>query len=137
MMNRKVRVRWLVGVVIVTGALVVVGCGGDGGAGNGGQQPQATGSVTGNIIHGGTGLALGGIDVSIGNVATVTGTDGSFTLAGVPVGQQGLLVTPDPNRDLALFPPGPITVVVEDGQTTVLDPIILIDASDLPPNPPS
>ena len=64
-------------------------------------------------------------------------TGGAYVV-GVAVGQQGLLVTPDPNRDLVLFPPGAITVVVEDGQTTELDaPIILIDAPDLPPNPPS
>jgi len=136
MMKRNVCVGWLVGVVIVSAALVV-GCGGDGGGG-GGQEPQATGSVTGTIIHGGTGLALGGIDVSIGDVAGQTDSEGTFTLAGVEVGQQALLVTPDPNRDLVLFPPGAITVVVEDGQTTELDaPIILIDAPDLPPNPPS
>ncbi len=136
MMNRM-GVGWLVGVVIMTGALLVAGCGG-GNGGGGGQEPQATGSVSGTIIHGGTGLALGGIDVSIGNVAGQTASDGSFTLAGVAVGQQVLVVTPDPNRDLALPPgSGPLTVVVDDGQTTVLDPIILIDAPDLPPDPPS
>ena len=138
MLKVKRCVGWTVVVGVMIGALVVAGCGG--GDGGGGGEPAAeTGSISGTLVHAGTGLPLGGIEVAAGGVTTTTADDGSFTLTGVPVGTQTLTVTPDPNRDLVL-PPGAddIEVDVEDGQTTQLpDPILLIDAPDLPPNPPS
>ena len=136
MMKHRFCVGWLLGVVVVTAALMVAGCGGDGEGG--GQQPQATGSITGSLIHGGTGLALGGINVSAGGATAISAADGTFVITGVPVGQQTLVITPDPNRDLVLPPGlGNIVVVVNDGQNTALAPIVLIDGPDMPPNPPS
>ena len=139
MLKVKRCVGWTVVVGVMIGALVVAGCGG--GGGGGGEEPAAeTGSISGTVVHAGTGLPLGGIEVAAGGVTTTTANDGSFTLTGVPVGTQTLTVTPDPNRDLALppLPAGADQVDVTEGDTTQLEaPILLTDAPDLPPNPPS
>lgn len=139
MLKAKRCVGWTVVVGVAVGALVVAGCGGGGGGGGGGQPAPNTGSISGTLLHAGTGLPLGGIQVAAGGVTTTTAANGTFTLTGVPVGTHTLTITPDPNRGLAL-PPGAdnIQVDVQDGQTTLLPaPILLIDAPDLPPNPPS
>lgn len=128
-------VGWMVVCGIIMGALVLAGCGGDG---DGGVQPQATGSISGTLVHAGTGLPLGGVQVIAGGVTTTTADDGTFTLSGVPAGAQTLSISADPERNLALPPGGVPPVTVVAGQNTPLgDPILVIDAPDLPPEPPS
>ena len=124
---------WAAMAVVAIAAITVVGCGG------GGTPVVAnTGTITGLILHAGTGLPLGGIPVSAGGVQTTTNNNGQFTLSGVPAGQQTVNVNPPPERDLILPPSvGPIVVNVQAGQTTALgQPILLIDGSDAPPDPP-
>jgi hypothetical protein len=135
MINVSRRVGWTAFCGIAIGALVLAGCGGDG---DEGVQPQATGSISGTLVHAGTGLPLGGVQIVVGGVTTTTADDGTFTLSGVPAGVQTIGINADPERELALPPGGAPTVTVVAGQNTQLgDPILVIDAPDLPPNPPS
>lgn len=139
MVKVKRCVGWTVVVGIALGALVVAGCGGGGAVDGDGQPVAQTGSISGTVVHAGTGLPLGGIQVTAGGVTTTTANDGSFTLTGVPVGTHTLTITPDPNRDLALppLPEGADQVDVTEGENTQLEaPIVLIDAPDVPPDPP-
>ncbi|MCD6361894.1 MAG: carboxypeptidase regulatory-like domain-containing protein [Armatimonadetes bacterium] len=127
---------WTAIAVVAIAAIAVVGCGGS--DGDGGGQTQNTGTITGTVVHGGTGQPLGGINVAAGGVTTTTDANGNFTLRNVPVGQQVLTISADPARDLILPPPAdPIVVQVQDGQTTHLTaPILMIDGPDAPPAPP-
>jgi len=122
-------------IIMSVAAMLFAGCGG---GGDGGAQPAQAGSVSGTINYAATGDALGGIDVSIGNVTTTTDASGNFTLRNVPVGQQTLQIEADPDRNLVVPPGVPLTVTVNAGQTTQLPaPIQLIDDVDTPPAPPS
>lgn len=51
------------------------------------------GKVAGKIVTAGTGIGLSGVRISCGNVVFTTGTDGLYTLSGVPAGTQTLLAT--------------------------------------------
>lgn len=120
-------------VLILAGALTLTGCGGGGDG-----QAARTGGIAGTIVHAGTGQPLGAITVIAGGVATQTAADGSFRLNNVPAGPQVLTITVDASRGLALPPGVNLAVVVPDGAILNLPaPIQLIDAVDVPPNPPS
>ncbi len=123
----------LVLMVLVT--MVVAGCGG-GGDDDGAQVN--TGSISGTIVYAATDppTPLGGVTVTAGNRSTTTADDGSFTLSGVPVGNQVLTITADPQG--VVVPPGvDLTVPVTGGQTYQLPaPVQMIDAIDTPPNEP-
>lgn len=125
---------WAAIAVVAIAAITVVGCGGGGGGGQ-----VNTGSITGTIVHAGTGLGLGGITVAAGGITTTTGADGRFTLNNVPVGQRVVTITIPADRGLVLPPmPGNIEVVVRDGQTTDMGlPILLVDDTPPVPNPPT
>lgn len=125
---------WAAIAVVAIAAIVVAGCGDGGGDGLG----PTTGSISGTIIHAGTGLPLGGIQVTAGGVTTTTNSSGQFTLSGVPQGSQTVTITIDPDRDLALPPgSGSIVVNVQPGQNTPLpSPVLVIDGPDMPPDPP-
>lgn len=113
--------------------VALIGC--DGGDG---VTPAQTGLVSGTIVHAGTGLPLGGVEVTIGGRTATTNASGQFTVSGVPVGQQTVGIQVDPARGLVLPPGVDLTVNVVAGQTTQLSaPINLIDAVDVPPSPPS
>ncbi len=115
-------------------AFGLVGCGGDGG----GVAPAQTGSVSGTIVHAGTALPLGDVQVTIGGITATTNASGQFTVNGVAVGQQVISIQVDPDRGLVVPPGVDLTVNVVGGQTTQLTaPINLIDAVDVPPEPPS
>lgn len=121
-------------VLIIAGGLVLAGCGG----GDGGVLPSATGTISGTIVHAATGQPLGQITVTAGGRSTQTNANGTFNLQGVPAGTQVLTITADPSRGLALPPGVDLTVNVPDGGTVQLPaPIQLIDAVDVPPNPPA
>ena len=124
---------WAAITVVAIAAIAVVGCGGGGDP----EPPADTGSITGTILHAGTELPLGGIDVAAGGVTATTNANGQFTLSNVPAGTHVLTVTPPPDRDLALPPQEPIVVQVQKGQTTDLGlPILLIDGTEGVPDPP-
>lgn len=123
-------------VLIIAGGLVLAGCGGDD-DGNGGQ-PAATGTITGKIVYASTGQALGGITVAAGGRVTQTDSSGAFTLSRVPTGSQVLSITVDPGRGLTVPPGVDLRVNVPAGGTVQLPaPIVLIDVTDVPPNPPA
>lgn len=123
---------WAAIAVVTIAAITVVGCGG------GTPAPAAnTGSISGTIAHADGGQGLGGITVSAGGVTTTTNADGSFTLNNVPIGNQVLTITIPADRDLVLPPYDTISVPVQQGQTTVLLPILLIDDTDPIPDPPN
>ncbi len=135
-MTRLTRcIGWTALVVVAMAAVVVAGCGGDGGS----VLPAQTGCITGVVNHAGTGLPLGGIAVTAGGIATTTAADGTFTVCGVPLGDQQVVFTPAPERDLIMPPPNdPIVVRVVAGQTAALPGTVLImDGPDLPPEPPA
>lgn len=118
-------------IMLVAAAFVLAGCGGNG-------DGVQTGSVSGTITYAATGDALGGIQVSIGNIRTTTNARGEFTLNRVPAGQRQLAVEAPPERNLVVPPGVPMTVNVQAGQTTRLPaPIQMIDDVDAPPSPPS
>lgn len=122
-------------VLIIAGGLVLAGCGGgdDGGGGGAGS-----GTITGSISYANTGQPLGGITVTAGGRVTQTNSSGAFTLTGVPAGAQVLIITADASRGLAVPPGADLRVNVPDGGTVSLPaPILLIDATDVPPNPPA
>lgn len=122
-------------VLIIAGGLVLAGCGGDD-DGNGGQ-PAATGTITGKIVYANTGQPLGGITVTAGGRVTQTDSSGAFTLSRVPTGSQVLSITVDPGRGLTVPPGVDLRVNVPAGGTVQLPaPIVLIDVTDVPPNPP-
>lgn len=119
--------------LLTVGAMLLVGCGG----GDGGEGAQ-TGRITGVVQHAATQLGLGDVEVSVGNVSTRTASDGSFTLNNVPAGQRTVVVTAAAERGLVLPPGVDLTVTVQGGETTALSaPIQMIDAADVPPDPPS
>jgi len=121
-------------VLIVVGAILLVGCGG----GDGGGVVSETGSISGTIVHAATAQPLGDIEVAAGGVTVRTAADGTFTLDNVPAGQQVMQVQADASRGLALPPGVDLTVVVQQGQTTQLGgPVQMIDAVDTPPEPPT
>jgi len=119
--------------LLAAAALILAGCGG----GDGGGQAIQTGSVSGTINYAASGDALGGIQVSIGNITVTTDANGNFRLDGVPIGQQALQIQADPQRDLIVPAGVPLTVDVNAGQTTQLGPILMVDEVDTPPAPPS
>jgi len=120
--------------LVAVAAFGLVGCDGDGG----GVTPAQTGSVSGTIVHAGTGLPLGGVQVSIGGMTATTNASGEFIVNGVAVGQQVVGIQVDPDRGLVVPPGVDLTVTVAGGQTTQLAaPVNLIDAVDVPPSPPS
>ncbi|MBI5443420.1 MAG: carboxypeptidase-like regulatory domain-containing protein, partial [Deltaproteobacteria bacterium] len=85
-------------------------------------------TVTGRLLEPGTGVPIAGATVVIQGttVRATTGSDGSFTLQGVPPGQQDLLVTALNHQSVVvrISPQIGVPVVVEDLELTptVFDP---------------
>jgi hypothetical protein len=120
-------------MTLAAAAMILAGCGG----GGDGVETAQTGTVTGTINYAGTGAPLGGIEVSIGDITTTTGDDGTFTLRRVPTGRQTLVIEAGPDRDIVLPPGVPLNVDVRGGETTQLPaPIQMVDDVDAPPAPP-
>lgn len=119
--------------VVAAVALIAAGCGG---GGDGGPAVQ-TGTVSGTVNYAATGDALGGIEVTIGNMTVTTNNNGQFTINGVPVGQQTMQIQAGAQRDLILPPGVPLNVNVNAGQTTQVGTILMVDDVDTPPSPPS
>ncbi|MBA4378794.1 MAG: hypothetical protein C0395_09135 [Gemmatimonas sp.] len=69
-----------------TGLLVVCGCGGD--VGGGDPEPAATGSISGFVAGGITGVAISDAMITVGTLSTTTNRQGYFSLADVPTGQR-------------------------------------------------
>jgi len=120
--------------LLAVAAFALVGCGG----GGEGVTPAQTGSVSGTIVHAGTGLPLGDVQITVGGISATTNASGQFTVNGVPIGLQVVTIQVDPDRGLVVPPGVDLSVTVVGGQTTQLAaPINLIDAVDVPPSPPS
>ena len=125
---------WQLITVMSIVSLIAVGlCG----CGGGGGVAVTTGSVAGQVLHLTTDVGLGGVILTVGGRSTQSESNGDFLITGItPAQGQELTVTP---QQWVQLPGAPeILVNVYGDQTTTLPaPIRLIDASDLPPDPPS
>jgi len=120
--------------IVVLLAAVLAGCGGDD---NADPVVPATGTVSGQIRHFQTDQGLGGVTVTVGGQNAVTDANGNFIVQNVPVGNNQV-VTITPPEWLALPNGDAILVDVQQGQDTTLNaPILLINAGELPPDPPN
>jgi hypothetical protein len=70
----------LLALGLVLTVALMAGCGGGGGGGGGGA------TLTGRVIDGSTSNPLSGVRVALGSANTTTPADGTFTLAGAPLG---------------------------------------------------
>lgn len=66
--------------------LAVTACGGGGGGGS------ATFSLNGYVLSGSTGVVISGAQVTAGDRVAVTGSDGRYSLTGIPVGNGNITV---------------------------------------------
>lgn len=122
--------------------MIMSGCGG---GGDGGIVPTTGGSVAGRVVTGlQTPQGIGNITIKVMNGATVVaqGTsdaNGNFLISGIPAGTYTLAVEIPPALGLVLAPGTQLPqVTIVTGQVTNLPaPILLIDAQDQPPLPPS
>lgn len=122
--------------------MITSGCGG---GGNGGIVPPAGGSLSGRVV---TGLqnpqGIGQVVIKVMSGATVVAqgrsdANGNFMISGIPAGTYTLAVEIPPALGLVLAPGTQLPqVTIITGQVTNLPaPILLIDAQDQPPLPPS
>lgn len=131
----------LVLIAALTATLLLSGCGGGGGDDGGGVQ---RGSVYGSVVtydaETRTTQPQGGIAVTLIQGGTTysgtSGADGSFLIERIPVGRYHVEVTAPDLTDLVL-PPG---VEIDDvtvyyNQTTPMGTILMIDSSEVPPDP--
>lgn len=87
---------------------------------------QDYGTLVGRVYDAQTRQPLNQVIVSVGSLVTGrSGPDGAFTLTRVPSGTQSLTVYGPPSY---LSPP-PVTVEVENGQTTVVPAIGIAPSS--------
>lgn len=121
-------------LIALFGVMMVAGCGG----GSGEAQPNNTtavvdtaaapassppvGSVTGQVISYGTGLAISGASVSSGGVTVSTGADGRYELKGVNAGDRVVI-----NVNAASFAQGmSVASVPANGTSTVVTKLLPI-----------
>ena len=125
-------------ILLTMGALVAValaGCGGGAGPG-----PPGTGSVQGQIINLDTNEGAPGATVTIANRSTVSSSDGTFRVSGIPAGNdQEVIVTPTRSNVLPTFELVGSALIYCDvtaDQTTTLLPIFVLPTGGGPPGPP-
>jgi hypothetical protein len=83
-------------IVLAAAFLALAGCSGDDGApGAPGAPGTSTGTVTGTVTNGTTNTAEAGVTVTAApsGTSTTTGTDGTYTLADLPIGVYTLTFT--------------------------------------------
>lgn len=101
---------------LLTLALLAAGCSGGGDDGSTGPQ---TGTISGSVTAGGSGV--GGATVSLGTTATqTTSASGGFQFLNVPAGSHTLGVTLPAAFQLAAGEPAQKTVSVQAGRTASL-----------------
>src|SRR4030095_8698671 len=96
------------------------------------QTPH--GSVTGTVLVAGTSTPIADADIAIltreGLLETTTDSNGRFSLANVPAGQQTVLIRADgyfaepPAANMALPPKAEVSVTVTAGTTPVAIPTV-------------
>lgn len=101
--------------------LALTACGGGGGASGSDTTPapvsQPAGTVSGRVLSSASGAGLSGVKVSAGTRSTTSGSDGSYTLSQVPVGNTTAVAF-----ELGGYATGFATVAVTDGATTAATP---------------
>lgn len=88
--------------------------------GGGGTTEPAVGSVAGTVTSAGSGLA--GVQVTVtGRPAVVTGSDGRYTVTGVPAGTHTIRVTVPSGQELTAGEAAEKTVTVAASQTATVN----------------
>lgn len=123
--------------IIALTMTALCGCSGSNRADPGPDPQPVGGQVAGQVRYFTTDQGLGGVNLTVGGKTGTSSNNGDFLITGITPGDNQVL-TVDPPDWLALPSPDPIYVNVVLNQTTTLpQPILLINAGDVPPLPPS
>jgi len=120
----------LLGGVVVS---IMAGCGGE----NNTPPLPTTGSVTGRVVDYYSGVGLGGTTITVGGRSAVSGADGTFVVSGVAAGTYTVTITPPAGLILPAGAPAVVVTVVAGQSTPIVNNIVLMDAGDVPPSPPT
>lgn len=77
-------------IILISAGMFFYGCGdnGNNNGNGGGETINLIGNISGHSYFAGTTVPVSGVLVSIGDITNTTGSDGYFSLANIPIGQQ-------------------------------------------------
>jgi plastocyanin len=121
-MRRNPLQRWIAASLALAGSAALFTACSDGG-GTTEPPPAATGSISGQVAAGGTGVAAATLSLTQGSTTlnATSAATGAFSFTNVAAGAWTLAVTPPTGFTLAAGQAGTVPVTVSAGQTTTVN----------------